>query len=313
MKKFAFLTLLLFSSFAILNAQNAKNPFFIGFGASAIDYVSPPAETLDLGNTEFSKAFSFLQAGYALNNSLTFALDLSLLEMEQEFLGKNPLIVSNLQAQYHFANGYILPVQCKLDPYLFAGGGIAGSFSQLNGNLGLGLNVWVNEHLGLFAQGSWNAPEKASHFLEYNLGLKIRYGSKEEANQGETVVVEEPKMSKDEAQNQVKDFAKNIQFETNSDVIKSESFKSLDAIASLMKNVPKLNAVVEGHTDNTGDADYNKQLSEKRAQAVVNYLAKQGVELSRLSAKGYGQEKPIESNDTKEGRAANRRVEVNLL
>jgi OOP family OmpA-OmpF porin len=69
--------------------------------------------------------------------------------------------------------------------------------------------------------------------------------------------------------------------------------------------------VIEGHTDNTGKKAYNQKLSEKRANSVKSYLTKQfGTEESRLTAKGYGMSKPIDSNKTKAGRQNNRRVEA---
>ena len=69
---------------------------------------------------------------------------------------------------------------------------------------------------------------------------------------------------------------------------------------------------VEGHTDNVGKAEVNKKLSQKRADAVKDYLIKKGIEADRLSAIGYGSEQPIADNKTKEGRAQNRRVEFKI-
>ena len=71
--------------------------------------------------------------------------------------------------------------------------------------------------------------------------------------------------------------------------------------------------MVAGHTDSDGDAAYNKDLSQRRAQSVVNYLTGQGVEGSNMIAKGFGEEQPIADNDSAEGKAANRRVELNRL
>ena len=68
--------------------------------------------------------------------------------------------------------------------------------------------------------------------------------------------------------------------------------------------------VIEGHTDNVGAAAYNKRLSERRAQAVKDYFIKAGIENYRMKAVGYGFSRPAASNDTEEGRAENRRVEL---
>lgn len=70
---------------------------------------------------------------------------------------------------------------------------------------------------------------------------------------------------------------------------------------------------VSGHTDNVGNKSYNQELSQKRAQSVVNYLTENGISKCRLIAKGYGMDKPVADNETEEGRAENRRVEFTIL
>jgi outer membrane protein OmpA-like peptidoglycan-associated protein len=79
-----------------------------------------------------------------------------------------------------------------------------------------------------------------------------------------------------------------------------------------MNEHPELTLQIDGHTDNTGNAAYNLILSQKRADAVLEYLASKGVERNRMEAKGYGQEKPITGNDSPAQRAQNRRVELKL-
>lgn len=106
--------------------------------------------------------------------------------------------------------------------------------------------------------------------------------------------------------------AKNIYFETASDVIKEESFASLDKVAAIMIANPLANLSIEGHTDSQGDDAMNLDLSKRRAQSVLNYLSKKGADVSHLAAVGYGETKPIADNSTKEGRALNRRVELLL-
>ena len=101
-----------------------------------------------------------------------------------------------------------------------------------------------------------------------------------------------------------------INFDTGKSVIKPESRPVIDQIVSLMKDNPDIKIGVEGHTDNVGDFKKNKILSENRAKAVVSAIVKQGVNASRLSAAGFGQDKPIANNNTEEGRAKNRRVEL---
>ena len=106
--------------------------------------------------------------------------------------------------------------------------------------------------------------------------------------------------------------AKKVLFATSSAAIEPGSYRDLDELAKVMQKYPNTRFVVEGHTDNTGNADANKRLSQERADAVKTYLTNKGIDGGRLTAMGYGQERPIGSNDTDEGRRLNRRVEIHL-
>jgi len=103
-----------------------------------------------------------------------------------------------------------------------------------------------------------------------------------------------------------------VEFETNSAKIKPTSYPVLDNAIKTLKEWGDSKVEVVGHTDkrDTSKADYNQKLSEKRAQSVSNYLAKNGIDVNRLSAKGYGFDYPVAENDPKEGNKANRRVEL---
>jgi OOP family OmpA-OmpF porin len=105
-----------------------------------------------------------------------------------------------------------------------------------------------------------------------------------------------------------------IRFDTGQDTIKSESFLLLDQVAKLLLEHPEFRKIrVEGHTDNVGNAAYNKELSGRRAASVVEYLVKKQVTRSRLVPAGYGFDGPIASNATALGRAKNRRVAFTVL
>jgi outer membrane protein OmpA-like peptidoglycan-associated protein len=104
-----------------------------------------------------------------------------------------------------------------------------------------------------------------------------------------------------------------LHFATGSAEIKSSSKVVLQQLAEYLKNKSSLKIEIGGHTDSDGSDTSNKELSQKRAEAVKAYLTKNGISSSRLSAKGYGESKPIASNETEQGKAQNRRTEVLIL
>ncbi|MBL8613371.1 MAG: OmpA family protein, partial [Myxococcales bacterium] len=105
-----------------------------------------------------------------------------------------------------------------------------------------------------------------------------------------------------------------IHFAFNSATILPDSFPLMQKIADIFNQTPAIKKVaIEGHTDNKGSAVYNKNLSQNRANSVMQWLVQHGVAANRLEAHGYGLEKPIADNATEEGRAANRRVEFHIL
>lgn len=102
--------------------------------------------------------------------------------------------------------------------------------------------------------------------------------------------------------------ALNVQFASGKADIQGDASADIQKVADFMKQYPNVNVTIEGHTDNRGNAAKNKALSQKRADAVKAEIVKLGVDASRLSAVGYGADKPIADNGTEEGRAQNRRV-----
>jgi outer membrane protein OmpA-like peptidoglycan-associated protein len=104
-----------------------------------------------------------------------------------------------------------------------------------------------------------------------------------------------------------------INFELNSaNITGTVSFQVLDAVASVLRMYPTIVIRVEGHTDNRGSNSYNQQLSQDRADSVMNYLLSVGIDAGRVMAVGFGEEVPIADNATESGRAANRRVEFHI-
>ena len=112
----------------------------------------------------------------------------------------------------------------------------------------------------------------------------------------------------------------NIYFNFNEATILPESFTYIDAeIVTMMNRYPTMVIEISGHTDNIGKDDYNLKLSERRANAVKDYLASKGIAIARMETKGFGKTKPIAPNklpsgkDNPEGRAKNRRIEFKVL
>jgi len=105
---------------------------------------------------------------------------------------------------------------------------------------------------------------------------------------------------------------RNVFFDTGKSTLRAESNSELDRLVKLMKDVPNLKIELSGHTDNTGSATLNNELSQARAEAVVSYLTSKGIAGSRMTAKGYGSSQPIDTNATASGRQENRRTEFKI-
>lgn len=116
-----------------------------------------------------------------------------------------------------------------------------------------------------------------------------------------------------EVQKQLNEYAKTILFDTGKATIKTESVSTMVDIIQILNEYPNAKFTVEGHTDSVGSSESNQRLSEARANSVRDFLINEGIVGNRLTAIGYGEEKPIASNTSKTGRKQNRRVEINLI
>lgn len=106
---------------------------------------------------------------------------------------------------------------------------------------------------------------------------------------------------------------RNIFFDFDKSTLRPESTAELERLIKLLQDVPSMKIEIGGHTDSKGSDEYNMKLSASRAQAVVDYLVSKGIDKGRLSSKGYGETKPIATNDTEEGRQLNRRTEFEII
>ena len=105
-------------------------------------------------------------------------------------------------------------------------------------------------------------------------------------------------------------FSSGIMFDINRAVLKDQYRGELSELSTILNKYEDTNILLEGHTDSTGTEEHNLELSKQRSQSVANYLATQNVNPTRFTIMGYGESQPMVSNDTSDGRAQNRRVEV---
>ncbi|MGB0984370.1 MAG: OmpA family protein, partial [Saprospiraceae bacterium] len=105
----------------------------------------------------------------------------------------------------------------------------------------------------------------------------------------------------------------NVYFDFDKSTLKPDSEPELVKLYDLLVEFPTLKIIINGHTDNRGNNEYNMFLSESRALAVYAWLVNKGIKSSRLDFKGYGKYKPIETNKTEKGRQVNRRVEFEVV
>ncbi|WBH17665.1 OmpA family protein [Sphingomonas radiodurans] len=104
-----------------------------------------------------------------------------------------------------------------------------------------------------------------------------------------------------------------INFAYNSATVQPQFQRTLDQVAGVLGEYNRTYVDVYGHTDSTGSDSYNQGLSEQRARSVADYLSTRGVQSARIGTRGFGETQPIETNETEEGRAANRRVEIKIV
>lgn len=136
-----------------------------------------------------------------------------------------------------------------------------------------------------------------------NIRLTLRYRPwRGRAEGGATETPEQPK--------ERRFLLEGVVFESGSATLKRESYPRLDSVVEYMTHKPSARIQVSGHTDNVGNARKNQALSEARAKAVRDYLVAQGIDGGRVEAVGYGDQRPVASNDTEEGRQRNRRIEA---
>jgi outer membrane protein OmpA-like peptidoglycan-associated protein len=152
--------------------------------------------------------------------------------------------------------------------------------------------------------------EKVTAHYILRAGNRPDFKPKEKQTHQQTSTSEVPKTELADLQMVLE--VSDILFEFDKWTIRPDGVPELNKWAAYFNENPQVTADIYGYADSTGPSEYNLNLSQKRAQAVVNYLASKGVDPKRLTAKGYGESMPVAPNTTREGRQKNRRVELNL-
>jgi len=197
----------------------------------------------------------------------------------------------------------------------------------------LGLEYFINsrlssrlEYQAITEINSGPASKASAHLI--SIGLSYRFGSEQQEPLAQAPVeprpvaeqpAEEPVLAAPAEPVQPKMQTITFQskhgvglFESGSNQLSKSSLSQFDELVSLLVTYPQSSVTITGHTDSSGSAKFNQQLSEKRAQSVADYLVAQGVDGERISVVGQGEANPIASNDTAAGKEQNRRVEVTI-
>ncbi len=235
---------------------------------------------------------------------------------EHEYGNKNIKgSLTSLDAYYHFGKPGSL-----IRPYISTGvahQSISNAYDSGRDrdtilNLGVGAKLYITDNFyaragvdGMYGLGN----HQAEYILAGASGFNFGGGKKVEPTPAPApVAVAEPAPAPETVRVQL-----DVKFDFDKATIQEGSYDDIKQVADFMKQFPQTTTVVEGHTDSIGIDAYNQKLSERRANAVRNALVdKYGVEGSRVQAVGYGEERPIADNSTKEGRAINRRVDATV-
>jgi len=209
--------------------------------------------------------------------------------------------------------------------------GLSGRLTQTSGGLsaGAGLDIYLTDHIALSIFGRYSRAFQAPRpkFLIYQapnqsdpadaqwatggIGVKYRFNG--------PPVAPPPPPPAPVAQaapppaEKKKIVLRGVNFDFNKWNIRPDARPILDEAISTLKEYKQITLSVEGHTDSIGSAEYNDKLSLRRAKSVADYLEKGGIDAKRMTEKGFGKSQPVASNDTAEGRAQNRRVELKIL
>jgi OOP family OmpA-OmpF porin len=300
------------SSSTIASAQTST-------GNKKFDIESIPVSTIDIGEFPF---FTAPKGAMYINNVkvkpfdfIVAATDDSLFEVEGKVF--RAWIHEDKNGGIEISNRYLLK---SYEDAILAAGGVKIFEGELNGDRLEQYNKLVT-YAG--DDGSF-IPSGGQQMLTYVIrrndgNVYVILEKKDFATTSLQIVQEKPfqqTIKKITADDIVKDLSEKgksilyINFAVDKSVITTDGKAVVDQIAKALKNDTSLKIAIEGHTDNTGDGAHNKKLSDDRSLSVMNQLITNGIDKTRLSAKGFGAERPLVANDSEENKAKNRRVEL---
>lgn len=301
------------------------------------------------GNLGLEKNYANAGLSFGFNQTDSFIdqVELGFLRTLEDVDGKGDFRDENTGVTRVFANLVKdLPLTDDFSLYALIGAGVEffdnefeDNENGLFGNYGVGMKYNLAERLALkFDVRHLIEVDHGDNTMLYTLGFAIPFG---EVSKPAPVVAEEKPAtvpvaapldsdgdgvidSLDECPNTMRGAKVDnvgcmtlvnleINFDTDKSVIKDVYDSRIHEFAQVMKADPRLKASIEGHTDSVGTDAYNQKLSERRAKAAVEALTAAGVEKDRIKAAGYGETRPVASNETAEGRAENRRVEAVMV
>jgi len=297
-----FTTLLLLSSALSAGGKG----FYVGAGLAG-EYVSDYINEAD-PNEENRLVGLMLRAGYGidylsveLRSSKTWAIEDSLSKTNAIGIFLKPNIDLTKKINVYGLAGFGNHNVSFSDKEKLFYGYTDNDVSQNSFSFGGGVEYAYNDHIGFFGEVvqviDEESAKRANEIEVDTFGIYVGvnyYFRKEEIIEAKPL-----------------DIA--VLFDTDESVIKSEYFEQLDRYAEFLEEKSDMTLTVTGHTDSVGEENYNQVLSQKRAESIKTYLMDKGIDASRITAVGRGEETPRSSNDTTDGRHSNRRIEATLL
>ena len=225
----------------------------------------------------------------------------------------------------------ILPTGTLFEPYVVGGVGFLNangdgeintpgvrlegtdSDTEFAGRVGGGFDVWITKHIAAYVDAAYVMPTGGLSNLRYvSLGGGIKYSFAPPRAVPPAPPVAQAPPARPAPPTRRKIVLRGVHFDFNKATIRADARPVLDEAIATLKQEGGIAVIAEGHTDNVGSDAYNMKLSQRRANAVRDYLTAGGISPKRITAEGFGESHPVATNDTADGRAQNRRVELRV-